>query len=170
MASKRLEHLLEGATLDPGLEPPVTRLVRRIAVRKILPRGARSQDPEDAVQHSAGIAPRPTAPIFPDAWLGKQRSDDFPLRLGQVHRPPSSSKETAAYLTCSSASVFAILRVHETRSTPPSSSCSSSGMPTTPSRTRSTITGRSTCTTRAATCTAPGATRCSPPGAWTMRP
>jgi hypothetical protein len=94
----------------------VTRLVRRIAVRQILPGRARSQDPENAVQYIAGIAPGPAPAIFSDPGLGQQRSDDFPLRLGQVHRAPPSLKETAVYLTCTSTSLFAILGIYETRS------------------------------------------------------
>jgi hypothetical protein len=60
---ERLEDLPQGAAVDPGLKAAVTGLIRRVAGRQILPRGAGPEDPEDPVQHIARIAPRSTAPI-----------------------------------------------------------------------------------------------------------
>jgi len=57
------------APLDPGLKAAMTRLVRRIARREILPRSARAQDPQDAIEHIARVAPGPPAPIAAESRL-----------------------------------------------------------------------------------------------------
>ena len=82
---ERLEHALERAPLDPGLEPPVTGLIRRIAVGEILPRRAGAEDPQDPVEHVPRIAPRSPALVAAQAWFRQEWREDRPLRVGQVH-------------------------------------------------------------------------------------
>jgi hypothetical protein len=53
----------EDAGLDPVLEAPMTGLVGRIVVRQVLPAGAGAQDPEDALQHAALVAPGAAAAV-----------------------------------------------------------------------------------------------------------
>jgi hypothetical protein len=59
-------------------------LIRRIARRQVVPRRARTQDPQHAVQHGARVGPRPPATIESPSWL-KQRFENGPLRVSQVH-------------------------------------------------------------------------------------
>ena len=59
-------------------------LVRRIFARPILPAGSGAQNPEHAVEHSAGIAPRPTASIA-SSLLAQPRLDHIPLGIAEVH-------------------------------------------------------------------------------------
>jgi len=56
--SEAEQRAVKHAILDPLLKPPVTRLVGRIASRHIGPGRSGSQDPENAVDHVAWIAPR----------------------------------------------------------------------------------------------------------------
>jgi hypothetical protein len=58
-----LEHLVKDTRVNPLLEPPMARLVRRIAVREVLPTGTRAQDPQNAVHDVTGWAPW-------SAWAG----------------------------------------------------------------------------------------------------
>ncbi len=85
---ERFEQPFHRAALHPVLKPTMARLVGRVALREILPRRPRAQDPENAVQDIAGIAPRPAPAILPDSGLGQQRREDRPLLLGQVHGHP----------------------------------------------------------------------------------
>ena len=71
----------------PLLESTMARLVRRIPIGKILPRGAGAQHPEDAVQHIARVTPRAPAAVLPPFWF-KERLDDRPLLVGEVHARP----------------------------------------------------------------------------------
>jgi len=60
---ERFDDAPQRATLDPGLKAAMTRLVRRIARREVLPRSARPEDPQDAIEYIPRIAPWPAAPI-----------------------------------------------------------------------------------------------------------
>lgn len=71
--------------IDPPLKATMTRLIRRIPGRQILPRRTRPEDPQNAVQDVARIAPRPTAAVAPESGLGQQRFEDGPLGVSQVH-------------------------------------------------------------------------------------
>jgi hypothetical protein len=82
---ERLEDASERAGADPALKAAMAGLIRRIAVRQILPGRAGAKDPEDAVQHIPRIAPRSPAPIVADSRLGEQRRQNGPLRVGKVH-------------------------------------------------------------------------------------
>ena len=82
---ERLEHVPQRPAVDPGLEAAMTRLIGRVAVGQILPRRARAKDPQDAVQHVARIAPRPSAPIATQARFRQERRENRPLGVGEVH-------------------------------------------------------------------------------------
>jgi hypothetical protein len=51
-----------------------------------MPLRAGVQDPQDAVEHCAGILPRPTlAAAMLELFCGKVRSDLLPLLVGERH-------------------------------------------------------------------------------------
>ena len=85
IGGQRLEDTPQRASLDPRLKAAMTGLIRRIALGEILPRRAGTEDPQNAVQHVAGIAPRPPAAIATQAGLRQERRQDGPLRVRQVH-------------------------------------------------------------------------------------
>jgi hypothetical protein len=85
--SHRIQHPIEHAGSDPGLIAAMTGLVRGIASRQILPRGAGLEDPQDPVQDIPRVAPRTPAPIWPATRLGQQRFEHGPLFVGEVHEP-----------------------------------------------------------------------------------
>ncbi len=60
-------------------------LIRRIARGHILPRRPGAQDPQDAIQDIARIAPRPAAAIAPQTRRGQQGCENGPLIVGEVH-------------------------------------------------------------------------------------
>jgi len=62
----------------------MARLVRRILARQISPAGSGAQNPEHAVEHRAGLAPRPT-PSVGSSLLAQQWPDHVPLRIAEVH-------------------------------------------------------------------------------------
>jgi len=74
-----LEDAAERPRADPALKAPMTGLVRGIAIRQVLPGRAGSQDPEDAVQHVARIAPRSPAAIAAESRLREERRQNGPL-------------------------------------------------------------------------------------------
>ena len=80
-----LQDAAQGAGTDPGLKAAMTGLIRRITGREILPRRAGSEDPEDPVQHVAGVAPRPPAAIAAQTGLRQEWRQDGPLRVCEVH-------------------------------------------------------------------------------------
>ena len=81
ISSERLEHLFQGAAPHPGLEPPVTRLVRRIAVGQILPGRARSPD------HETRSSPcRSECVDFVDACDHNSRVPDGACRPGTLEK------------------------------------------------------------------------------------
>ena len=78
--------LLQRAVAHPTLKPPVTGLVRRIARRKILPRCAGAEDPQDAVKNVPRIAIRPPPDALLDRlFLREKRLKYSPLLFGEVH-------------------------------------------------------------------------------------
>ena len=79
-----LEHAFEDAGSLPGLKAAMTRLIRRIAARQIVPGGPGPQNPQHAVQDGARLRPRTAAPIGA-AGRAKQRLEDGPLSVSQVH-------------------------------------------------------------------------------------
>ena len=79
-----LEYAFEDAGPLPRLKAPMTRLVRRIAARQIVPGCPGAQDPQHTVQHGARLGPRTAAPIGATR-RAKQRLEDGPLGVSQVH-------------------------------------------------------------------------------------
>jgi hypothetical protein len=78
--------LLQCAVAHPALKSTVTRLVRRIARRKILPRRAGAEDPQNAVQHVSWIAEGPSPDTLLDRlFLREKRLKYSPLLFGEVH-------------------------------------------------------------------------------------
>jgi hypothetical protein len=69
----------------PPLKAAMTCLIRRVPVGQIFPRRAGTQDPQDAIQHIARIAPRPPAAIASNARRREQWFEDGPLRVSEVH-------------------------------------------------------------------------------------
>jgi hypothetical protein len=68
----------------PVLKAPMAGLVRRIASRQVVPRGARAQDPEGPIERGPRVGPRATAPIGAPLRT-KQRFEYVPLLVGEVH-------------------------------------------------------------------------------------
>jgi hypothetical protein len=95
--SEAEQRAVKHAILDPLLKPPVTRLVGRIASRHIGPGRSGSQDPENAVDHVAWIAPRAAAFFARRLHLfGREiLRDRVPLIVGEVHRNRRSENVSA---------------------------------------------------------------------------
>ena len=86
MLSESPKDLFEGAVAHPTLKPTVTRLVWRIARRKILPRCAGAKHPQHAVQDVPRIAIRPSPDALMDRlFLREKRLNEGPLLFGEVH-------------------------------------------------------------------------------------
>ena len=78
--------LLQRAVAHPALKSTMTRLVRRIARRKIFPRRAGAQNPQDAVQNVPRIAEGPPPDTLLDRlFLREKRLQYSPLLFGEVH-------------------------------------------------------------------------------------
>ena len=75
---------LQTAFSHPLLETAMASLVRRILARQVLPAGSGAQNPEHAVEHSAGVAPRAAATIAASCFA-EQRLDHVPLGIFEVH-------------------------------------------------------------------------------------
>ena len=99
-----LEDAAERPRTDPALKAPMTGLVRGIAIRQVLPGRAGSQDPQDAVQHVARIAPRSPAAIAADSRLREEGRQNGPLLIGEVHAVeydgPSSFASSCRFGIC----------------------------------------------------------------------
>ena len=67
----------------------MTRLVGRIAIWQVGPLGSRPEDPKHSIEYFSRLAPRPTATVSPLARLANERSDELPLRFGEIHSNPS---------------------------------------------------------------------------------
>jgi hypothetical protein len=80
-----LQRALQHTVLHPTLVASEACRVRRIAIGHVGPRCASAQDPNDAVEHVARIAPRSTATVVTHFRLGQQRLDCGPLLVGEVH-------------------------------------------------------------------------------------
>src|SRR3974390_1778199 len=85
---ERGKHSVEHALTLPLLEPVVARLRRRVASRKVGPRRARPQHPEDPVEQIAWVPPRTPAALARalPLRLRDAAADRFPLLVGEVHR------------------------------------------------------------------------------------
>jgi hypothetical protein len=101
-----LEEAPERAGADPALKAAMTCLIRRIALWQVLPGRARAEDPEDAVQHIARIAPRSPTTIATDPRLRQERRETGPLRVGEVH-----AVEYDGQYTCVSSHRFGICEI-----------------------------------------------------------
>ena len=77
-----LEDATQGPFAHPALKATMTGLIRRIAIGQVLPRRPGAQDPEDAVQHVAWIAPGAASSIATHARLREERCQNGPLRVG----------------------------------------------------------------------------------------
>ena len=78
-----LQEPFEPARALPSLKAPMTRLIRRIARRQIVPGRAGAEHPQHAVQHRARVGPRPSATIGSPRGR-KLRFEDRPLGVSQV--------------------------------------------------------------------------------------
>lgn len=90
IADQRTQQAAQSTIANPALEATVASLIRRIAVGQILPSSAATQDPQFAVEHRARIdsrAPTATGPPSRD-WY--KRSQQFSLRIAQIHTWVSS--------------------------------------------------------------------------------
>ena len=58
---------------------------RWVPVRDVLPGRTRAEHPQDAVQHVAGVPPRPTPTIGANVRLWNQWFEDGPLRVLEIH-------------------------------------------------------------------------------------
>lgn len=94
----------------PVLEAAVARLVGPIPLRKLLPRGSRSQHPEDAAQHLARLTPRSPPPVLAPPGLRDQRLDERPLGIGQVHANSGRSASRKRIRIASSAGLRQLAR------------------------------------------------------------
>jgi hypothetical protein len=84
---QRFQGAPQRAVTHPVLEATVAGLIRREAVRQVLPLRAAAQNPEDAVEHLACITPRAAPPIGAASWFRNQGLDDRPLIVGQFFAP-----------------------------------------------------------------------------------
>jgi hypothetical protein len=79
-----LQHAFEHAGPLPRLKTPMTRLIRWIPTRQVVPRRPGAQDPQHTVQDGARLRPRSAAPVGATRRT-KQRLEDGPLGVSQVH-------------------------------------------------------------------------------------
>src|SRR5829696_5652812 len=68
----------------PRLKSSMTRLVRRIAPRQVVPGRSRAEHPQHAIHHPARVLPGTTPAIGPTT-RPKDRFEDLPLGVGEVH-------------------------------------------------------------------------------------
>jgi hypothetical protein len=79
-----LQHAQQLAAALPLLKATMTGLIRGIPRRQVVPRRARAQHPQHAIQHGAAVLPRPTAAIRA-ATRTKHWLENLPLGVTQVH-------------------------------------------------------------------------------------
>jgi hypothetical protein len=79
-----LEQAIQAARALPELKPTVAGLVGGIPRRQVVPRRARPQHPQYAVQHGARIAPWATASIGATA-RAEGGFEHGPLGVGEIH-------------------------------------------------------------------------------------
>jgi hypothetical protein len=63
----------------------MARLIRRVAIGKVVPRCAGSHYPKDAVENFACIFPRPSPTVGSTRRKGDQRIENGPLLVRQIH-------------------------------------------------------------------------------------
>ena len=80
------EHVLEHPGTDPALVATVTRLVGRIALGQVVPGRTGLEDPENAIEYVAGIAPGSPPTLGAAARARQQGLQNGPLFLCEVHR------------------------------------------------------------------------------------
>jgi len=75
------------------LKAAMARLVRRILVGQIDPRGAGAQDEQNAVEHFTSAAPRAATAVFVSFRFWNQWVQQSPLGIGEVSQVGHSSME-----------------------------------------------------------------------------
>jgi len=85
MPGQRQQELFQDAGAHPILETPMGRLVRAVSWRQVFPRGSRSQNPQDAIEHFAAIAPGAAPSVLPHRVWWQDGFDYSPLLVCQVH-------------------------------------------------------------------------------------
>src|SRR5437879_13881064 len=75
-------------------------LIGRIAVGQIVPGSAGAQHPKNPVEHGAGILP--WSPSLPNWFRVKERLQNRPLGVGEVHVAISRSEERRVGKECRS--------------------------------------------------------------------
>ncbi len=88
MAGKGMQNFLESPVTAPLLKSSVTGLIGRISTRKVFPRSSCSKNPQDAIEHIAGITPWPSPAIRSLLRFRQKRLDELPLFFGEVHAIP----------------------------------------------------------------------------------
>ena len=79
-----LQEAIQPTTALPLLKAAMARLIRWVAWRQVMPRRARAEYPEHAVQDRAGIAERTSAAIGATP-RAKTRREHGPLGVGEIH-------------------------------------------------------------------------------------
>jgi hypothetical protein len=80
------QHSLQRPVADPALEPAMAGVVGWVALGQVMPLGASSQDPQDAVQDLAAAAPGPSASVRSSRHVADERLEYLPLLVRQIHR------------------------------------------------------------------------------------
>lgn len=87
-----LEHPAERAVSDPLLKSTMTRLIRRIAARQVVPGRSGTEHPQDRLEDLSCWTRWPSRLSWSCLGLGDQRLDDRPLLISQVHENRRSQK------------------------------------------------------------------------------
>src|SRR5271154_2216715 len=87
------------------LKAAMTRLVRRLPDRQVVPGRSRAEHPQHAVHHRARVLPRSTATIG-TTTRPKDRFEDLPLGIGEVHT--SDVRRTPSFRSQPLAQVYEI--------------------------------------------------------------
>jgi hypothetical protein len=82
--AQRLDDVTHDARPGPLLKPPMAGLVWRVALWKVSPGHARTQNIQNAVEHLPAISPRPAAAILAAFGIWDQSLQDFPLLIGHI--------------------------------------------------------------------------------------